>query len=63
MKVKFHFGPDKKSNMAARWAFWIFVSTQYLKKRLSNLPEISFTFISEPIFKVGHSPTFCTKYC
>ena len=35
-KVNYDFGPNRKSNMAARWPSRIFVSAQYLKKHLSN---------------------------
>ena len=39
-EVKFYFAPNQKSNMAARRPSWIFISIQYLKKRLSNWFEI-----------------------
>ena len=42
-KVRFDFGPNRKSNMATWLPSWIFISAQYFKKRLSNWFEIKHT--------------------
>ena len=45
MQVKFNFGADQKPNMVTRWPSWIFISSQYFKKRLSRPNWLKFLHV------------------